>query len=47
MAITLIDFIVYFILFFIIPISIYLKKTGKTFIEMVKGIIEFFKGINE
>lgn len=28
----------------VIAINFYLKKTGKTFKEMIDGIIEFFKG---
>lgn len=39
--------IVYFLLFFILPMTIYLKKSGKTFVELVKEVIEFFRGINE
>lgn len=41
--VNIIDVMVYFFLFFILPITIYLRKTGKTFIELVKEIIEFFK----
>ena len=44
---TWIDFIIYFFLFFIVPMTIYLRKTGKTFVEFVKEIMEFFKEINE
>jgi len=40
-----IDFFVYFFLFFIAPMSIYLKKSGKTFVELVKEIVEGFKEI--
>lgn len=40
----LIDFVVYFFLFFVIPITLYLRKTGKTFKEMVDGVIEFVNG---
>ncbi|UCD20927.1 MAG: hypothetical protein JSW08_00045 [archaeon] len=31
----------------IIGINLYLKKTGKTFVEMVKEILGFFKGLQE
>lgn len=47
---TMIDFLVYFFLFFILPMHLYLKKTGKTFIEVAKEVADFFKelgGSNE
>lgn len=40
-----IDILVYIFIFVIIPINIYLKKSGKTFVEMVKDIVEAIKNI--
>ncbi len=42
---AIIDIIVYFFLFIVAPLSIYLKRTGKTFVEFVKDIIDFFREI--
>jgi hypothetical protein len=35
------------IILILFAINLYLRKTGKTFPEMIKGIIEFFNGITE
>ena len=40
------SFIVYFIIGLGL-IHIYLKKTGKTFVEIIKGIRESIQGVNE
>lgn len=42
---TWVDSIIYFFLFFVAPMSLYLKKTGKTFKEVVEEFIDFFKGL--